>query len=323
MPKIRKALLATIFMMIGLAVPVILHIISDMNMNIRISREFYSNHAVAFWTADSDRTDIEYIMGHMEKGDILYGEIDRYCRGVYVKNGRSTFPVIWGRSFQKSDFFAGKKVALIGRNRRNDCQTIDGKAYYAVQGELYEVIGILGIESPSLLDNYLWINLDAMLDFFQSDGFYVLDGGRKSGKLLQDTSLGDIIREADIEKMGVRAMYKGRSTGLAIFVLVLLCLLICAVISISFWLENQKYPLSVKRLCGVSDFNILLDILKEFTLTCSLGYLIGSAAAILLLKNRYSRLDVLYALSASIMLIPLSIAPAILYLKNWTNRYLR
>ena len=153
-------------------------------------------------------------MGHMEKGDILYGEIDRYCRGVYVKNGRSTFPVIWGRSFQKSDFFAGKKVALIGRNRRNDCQTIDGKAYYAVQGELYEVIGILGIESPSLLDNYLWINLDAMLDFFQSDGFYVLDGGRKSGNLLQDTSLGDIIREADIEKMGVRAMYKGRSTGL-------------------------------------------------------------------------------------------------------------
>ena len=81
-------------MMIGFAVPVILHIISDMNLNIRISREFYSNHAVAFWTADSDRTDIEYIMGHMEKGDILYGEIDRYCRGVYVKNGRSTFPVI-------------------------------------------------------------------------------------------------------------------------------------------------------------------------------------------------------------------------------------
>ena len=323
MPKIRKALLAAIFMMIGFTVPVILHVISDMDLNIRISREFYSNHAAAFWAAGSDRADIEYIMEHMKKGSILYGEIDRYCRGVYIKDSRGAFPVIWGRSFQSSDFFAGKKVALIGRNRRDDCQTIDGRTYYAVQDELYEVIGILGTESPSLLDNYLWINLDAMLDVFQSDGFYVLDGGRESRSLLQDDALGSIISETEIEKVGVRAMYKERNTGLAVFVSVLLCLLICAIISISYWLESQKYPLSVKRLCGVSDFHILLDLLGDFMLTCSPCYLLGSAAAILSLKSRYSRLDVLYALTVSVLLIPLSMVPVILYLRNWTNRYLR
>ena len=85
-------------MMIGFAVPVILHIISDMNLNIRISREFYSNHAVAFWTADSDRTDIEYIMGHMEKGDILY------------RTAEVRFPSYGGGAFRNQIFLPVKRL---------------------------------------------------------------------------------------------------------------------------------------------------------------------------------------------------------------------
>lgn len=52
----------SIFIVIGFTVPVMLLVITDNQLNIRISREFYSDNAVTFFVAGSDRNDIEYIM---------------------------------------------------------------------------------------------------------------------------------------------------------------------------------------------------------------------------------------------------------------------
>lgn len=271
--------------MIGFTVPVMIRVIADNQMNTRINREFYSDQAVSFFATGADRNDMEYIMENMKEGDILYGEIDRYCRGVYVKDHKNALPVIEGRSFQSTDFFAGRKLALIGRNLRNDCKMINGRYYYMLQKEPYEVIGTLGIQSPSLLDNYLWINLDAMLDTFSPDGFYVLDGGRNCGRILHDVRLTDIVSEVRPEEVGIKAMYKERSTGLVIFSLLLACFLICASVCISFWLEGQKYVMTVKRLCGIPNFYVRLELWMDLIITCGLSFCCGSLIAVLLWKN--------------------------------------
>ena len=323
MSKIRKVLMISIFIVIGFTVPVMLLVITDNQLNIRISREFYSDNAVTFFVEGSDRNDIEYIMKNMNKGDILYGEINGNCRGVYVNDHKTTFPVIDGRSFQNTDYFTDKKLALIGRNLRDNCKMINGKYYYILQDELYEVIGTLGIESASLLDNYIWINLDAMLNTFSPDGFYVLDGSKKCGDILHDANLNNIVSEVEAEEVGIKAMYKERNIGLIIFVLLLVCFFICVSICISYWLESQKYLLSVKRLCGISNFNILFDLLKDFITTCSLSYFCGSIIAVFLWKSSYNGSVLLFTLSISVILILLSFIPVVLYLKNWTNSLLR
>lgn len=309
--------------MIGFTVQVMIHVITDNQLNIKISREFYSNNAVTFFVAGSDRNDIEYIMKNMNKGDILYGEIDGYCRGVYVKDNTNTFPLTDGRSFQYTDYFTNKKLALVGRNLRNECKIINGKCYYIIQNEPYEVIGTLGIESSSLLDNYLWINLDAMLDKFSSDGFYVLGGSKKCGDILNDASLKNIVSEVEAEEVGIKAMYRERNSGLIIFVLLLVCFLICVSICISYWLEGQKYVMSVKKLCGISNLNIFFDLWKDFITTCSLSYFCGSLIAVLLWKNNYNGSALLFSLFLSIILVLLPFIPVVLYFKNWTNSLLR
>lgn len=321
--KIRKVLMAAVFVLIGFTIPVMLRIVSDNQLNLKISREFYSNHAVTFFVTDSGRNDIEYIMENMNQGDILYGEIDGYCRGVYVKGHKNKFPVIEGRGFQDTDYFADKKAALIGRNFREDCEIINGKRYYIYRNEPYEVIGILGIESPSLLDNYVWINLDAMLDTFHSDGFYVLDGGRKCGDILKDPNLIHIVSEVEAEEVGIKAMYQERNTGIIIFVLLAVCFFICASICISFWLESQKYVLSVKRLCGIPNFNILFDLLKDFIITCGLSYLCGSIVSVFLWKSSFNAPALLITLSVTMLLLLFSFIPMVLYLRNWADGLLR
>ena len=118
-------------------------------------------------------------------------------------------------------------------------------------------------------------------------------------------------------------MYKERNIGLIIFVLLLVCFFICVSICISYWLESQKYLLSVKRLCGISNFNILFDLLKDFITTCSLSYFCGSIIAVFLWKSSYNGSVLLFTLSISVILILLSFIPVVLYLKNWTNSLLR
>jgi len=282
MHKVRRILIVFIFIVIGMATSFTFFVFERNNMTIKISQEYYSDNAVAFFVSGSSKADMEYIMNRMDEGDILYGEIDRYSRGVYMKGDADDLPLVWGRGFRETDFFTNKKVALVGRKILEECKVIDGTYYFPIQNDLYEVIGVLGISSDSLLDNYMWINLDAMLNIFHSDGFYVLDGSKNCGEVLQDSFLEEIVEEVEKEEVGIKAMYENSRFSQWVCILLLVCLFAYAGIITFFWLEYQKYPVSIKKLCGIPRRYILWDLVKEFMILCCSGYLCGCGAAFLI-----------------------------------------
>lgn len=323
MRKIGKILIVIIFVVIGIATSVTTFVFESNIMTEKISQEYYSDDAVPFFVTGSSKADIEYIINCMSKGEILYGEINKYSRGVYMKDCKVDVPLIWGRSFCETDFFTNKKVALIGRKLLVNCEIINGIYYYPIEGNLYEIIGILGMSSASLLDNYLWINLDSMLDIYHSDGFYVLDGSDNCSDILQEPILEGIVEKVEKEEVGIKAMYKNDTVNQNVCALLLLCILICAWTIIIFWLECQKYPVSVKKLCGISNKNIFGDLVREFAILCCSGYSFGNIATVLAIKSMYSSYNHTYSLKIMILFILFALVPVILYLKNWTNRFLR
>ena len=93
-------------------------------------------------------------------------------RGILFK-GNVRFPrMIEGRFFIEADFFAGKKLAVLGENLLDYTYLRDGKRYISLFNEEYDVIGICGYGLNNIIDNMLFYNLDSIVI---EQGLYCID----------------------------------------------------------------------------------------------------------------------------------------------------
>lgn len=95
-------------------------------------------------------------------------------KGMYWQND-VLLPVKSGRNLTATDFYQGKRVALIGEKRQADVKHNQLKLF----GENYTVVGRLGVGYASKLDNLVVVNLDALERDELSNGLYVIGGTKK------------------------------------------------------------------------------------------------------------------------------------------------
>lgn len=86
--------------------------------------------------------------------------LNEIIRGIYFSQKYSyCLPVVEGRFFRASDFKKENCYAVVGQKLKENLYEKNKKKYIKCFGKEYEVIGILGFDTVSLLDHSILINL--------------------------------------------------------------------------------------------------------------------------------------------------------------------
>ena len=144
------------------------------------SRGFYSEEAVSLYCTEENWDGILDILeeGNWKNG-ILFRrdlEVGIDTRGVFYEGKYRGFPLLSGRFFTEGESLGKERIALIGRNLRQDLYEKDGRNYIEILGEPFEVIGVLGSAQPTWLDRMQLIPMGAAAELSEAAGTYVVDG---------------------------------------------------------------------------------------------------------------------------------------------------
>ena len=208
------------------------------------------------------------------------GEGREIVRSVYFTQTYANFPMKEGRFFQKNDFTVGNQKAVVGKNRAAETYLRDSLRYITVEKVEFEVIGILGYEGDTILDDVIFINGMVQnqvfsssiytIDFFSDDySEETMESLRKQtqkyGVKIERLSGGQNF----MNSIFPRVMY-GRW-----FLLLLFGDILCILLLSSEWVQQQKKELAIRRLLGATSQQVLFLILKKYTILLLLSFAIA------------------------------------------------
>lgn len=188
---------------------------------------------------------------------------------IYYNERFVNFPMRYGHFFTKAELKSGKNMAVIGKNIESSIKEQNGNKYIKLNGKYFRVIGIIGYDRDTIIDDYIYISVG------QADG--ITDGnlctldiwGKDTGadeQFAENLSENGVLAEqragtaAYSESVFVDILY-GR-WFIAIFVCDLLCI---AVISVQ-WIKRQQREICIRRLVGAKNLQVLGHILAKYIL---------------------------------------------------------
>lgn len=199
-------------------------------------------------------------------------------RSVFFNKNYVNLPMKKGRFFRKSDFKENKYCAVIGKNKEKETYTKGKKTYIMVNGIELEVLGVIGYECDTVLDEYIYIN-GFIQDRFFEDSMYLVDF------LKVDDS--DSIMEQFMERLHEKGIDGERlSSGQNFFnsiiprllysrwfIILLVCDVLCLILLSMEWIQSKKQEIGIRKLLGATKWDIMIMVCKKylFVLILSIG----------------------------------------------------
>lgn len=293
--------LIMIFSTVAFFISSILYMI-EQSANLQPNSELRTPETINF-TLDS-KTDVSKDLSMLNlNGDYsLYKTIIGAVRGeaIYFKGNVKNKPeILKGRYFNEDDFNQDKKVAVIGKGLLENVIEENGKEYYYIANDNYEVIGVLGNEKKESGNDYsVYINLDALLnkDSFYMKGSYSIDAALNSREMFnkvkdkyQDTNI--IITEDDTQNTSTTGKILKENVKSKIgFILEVVGTFILSTVCVTeYWIKNRRKEIGIKRALGATKMRVFSSIIGELSLISILSFSTGYVFYLLLsyLKDGY------------------------------------
>lgn len=226
---------------------------------------------------------------------ILYKEnILTKGKALYFKNAEFKPNLKDGRGFTESDFKNNTNTIMISSEIQGDVIEKDGKKYYTVENDLYEVIGIYQKSKNKInIDSNYYYNMLASNNLDQNsnilNGLYQLDGfDNTSEQLINITKLLPIeIHGNQTVNSFSERLEKALSTQainvFPILLIIVMVLLNTTGITIN-WIEKRKKEIAIRRLCGSTKFQIKKMLIKEYLLLTTGCFVVGLSIAYIISK---------------------------------------
>lgn len=225
---------------------------------------------------------------------------------IYYNERFVNFPMRYGHFFTKAELKSGKNMAVIGKNLESSIKEQNGNKYIKLNGNYFRVIGIIGYDSDTIIDDYIYISVG------QADG--ITDGnlctldiwGKDTGadeQFAENLSENGVLAEqragtaAYSESVFVDILY-GR-WFIAIFVCDLLCI---AVISVQ-WIKRQQREICIRRLVGAKNLQVLGHILAKYILYTVVSMVLSTLICMLAFSEYMYAIFIGYMTIIPVMLI--------------------
>lgn len=203
-------------------------------------------------------------------------------RYIYFNKSYIHLPLKSGRFFMQSDFNKGENFAVVGKGREREIQ-IDqsGERVIIHEDKKYNVIGVLGYDQPTVLDDYVFLNLDSIdeidsplviIDYFgsaeDSDPSESFRSSLKTaGFYSRHVSTTESFNESVMPQI-ISSRW---------FAAVLLCCLILAMLSSIQWTHSQVHEISVRILVGASPMRISALVIGKYIAIAFTSFAVGAA----------------------------------------------
>lgn len=225
---------------------------------------------------------------------------------IYYNERFVNFPMRYGHFFTKAELKSGKNMAVIGKNIESSIKEQNGNKYIKLNGKYFRVIGIIGYDRDTIIDDYIYISVG------QADG--ITDGnlctldiwGKDTGadeQFAENLSENGVLAEqragtaAYSESVFVDILY-GR-WFIAIFVCDLLCI---AVISVQ-WIKRQQREICIRRLVGAKNLQVLGHILSKYILYTVVSMVLSTLICILAFSEYMYAIFIGYMTIIPVMLV--------------------
>ncbi|WP_434748299.1 ABC transporter permease [Paenibacillus amylolyticus] len=224
------------------------------------------------------------------------------------------YPLQEGNYITSQDIEEGQKVALLGKRLQSLSYMKDGQRFVQLDHEEYKVIGILGIEGKNVdsLDGQImipatsWSNrLKKMIvenklvevKLFNASSNTIADGNKikLNSRNVSGTSVK--VLQHQIDDSGTATIKIDIEVYLAVIIYVL-SLINCINIT-SFWINERRYEIGIKKAFGYTNFDVIFSILFEMCTITFFSVIIGYIVQLVLLGYLEKIIDYPIALSFS------------------------
>lgn len=227
-------------------------------------------------------------------------------KAIYFNKYYVNFPMKSGRFFRKSDLTVGNKVAVIGKNLEASCYSRDDKKYILLEGQEYEVVGVIGYAEETIIDNYVYVNMLASENVVKTN-LYTLDlWGEKSAVEEEFYNL------ISVEGLEIKELANVQSYGMTVFPKILygrwfiwlfLCNILCiAVVSVQ-WIKLQKQEIGIRRLVGESVIGVVCRMTAKYLSYVGISVIISVVVCVAKFSGYLRSLSVGYAITLPVMLV--------------------
>lgn len=200
-------------------------------------------------------------------------------RGIYFNKKYANLPMESGRFFKSSDFVKDNYVAVIGKEKKAEVYIKDNNQYIDVYGKEYFVLGIIGYQNETVLDNDIFINI--FTDLEEPGNLYLIDymSDRDAEGITEKYV--DLLFESEID---ARIIINGENYSESImpsivasrwFIGLLISCVICLTLISVQWINYQKIEICIRRLIGASIQDVIILILGKYMIIAFISFAIG------------------------------------------------
>ena len=162
--KIRKFLGILYYLIIFVSLFLLLCILQKKIDSINEIHLLYSRNVIEVRTRNIDIPEIiesVNMEGKKEKLTIVCEELHPFLelKGIYYSGDLSELPVIQGRFLTSEECKRDTNKAVVGQQYAKEIYERDNRKYYKLDGNEYEVVGILGRESGSRFNTMIFLPL--------------------------------------------------------------------------------------------------------------------------------------------------------------------
>ena len=246
----------------------------------RISNNYYSENTVVF-EGDFSENQIDEISAHFSDKELaLYKTIDpsEKLRVVISSDDFAHPNLTEGRFFQMGDFFSESHYAVVGIKIFDSLADEAGSRYYIHGGLEYEVIGVIGYERDTLLDDTVF--LAANHKNITAIGYYSVDGTKRSEvhSFIENQTLVSNVEIIDKEFVSAGRIlgFQALDSTMIIAVLAIIFIIVFGyIVMVTFWIRKNHKEFFVRRMCGHKLHYIILEFLKRLLIYNMNGVILG------------------------------------------------
>ncbi|APH19672.1 ABC transporter permease [Clostridium botulinum] len=253
-------------------------------------------------------TNLEYIINKIDKLEtksgivspeyhIYLGERVYSLTGIYkYGNLNKVYPVIEGRYLTKEETKGNKKVALVGSNIKDLTYIKNNIRYMDIQGESFKVVGIIGRDTMSYWGTHVIVPMKSLPKETYRAKSKVIELCYYKNMLNEKGYFNDLkkqLNEKEVINVNLvnkkpsniftKVYDKDKPTYISLGFSIALSLVTILIFS-TFWANDLKRNIVIKRILGASNFDIIKMLFFQISIVMSIAIIISVALNTLTLK---------------------------------------
>ena len=219
---------------------------------------------------------------------------DFIVRGICVMGEAQTPPILEGNYFDSSTSWTDRPAVVLGKQYRGAVTRSGGKMYYRYRNVEYEVIGIMGDEVESRLDQMILMDFKSALRITGINTEYVLDTGRESDLTQVGQDIADlfhspaevlIILDDGYRPSVIADLLSDGAVMGTLYILILMSFSLSTLLVTFIWLRFRRQLIFAYFLCGYEKHSQAFEICRRFFLIAGGGF--GAGFLMMALVSRY------------------------------------